>query len=127
MSSGWWRNGHEAVSLAALFALVIGAGLAHALLDARTIAPDDVRRLPDGKLLETTQWRGIIAQEPASQYTPHASRRALDRTTFVFRLEAWRATNGRLFGADIATPWGIGHGRHPLHGARPGERIALRR
>ncbi|HEX4139444.1 MAG TPA: ComEC/Rec2 family competence protein [Candidatus Methylacidiphilales bacterium] len=96
---------YGAISLAMFYALVICAGLAHTLLAARTIAPDDARRLPDGKLLETTQWRGIIAEEPASQYTPHASRRALDRTSFVFRLEAWRATNGRLFGADIDTPW----------------------
>jgi hypothetical protein len=96
---------HESASLAAFYTLVIAAGLAHTLLAARAIAPDDLRRLTDGKLLETTQWRGMIAEEPASQYTPHASRRALDRTSFVFHVEAWRATNGRLFGADIDTPW----------------------
>ena len=96
---------HEALSLAAFYALVIGAGLAHTLIVARTIAPDDVRRLPDDKLLETTQWRGMITEEPASQVTPHASRRAMDRTTFVLHLEAWRTTDGRLFSADIDTPW----------------------
>jgi competence protein ComEC len=95
----------EAFSLAAFYALVLGAGLTHTLLAASAIAPDDTRRLPDSKLLETTQWRGVVAEEPASQSTPHASRRALDRTTFVFHLEAWRATNGRLFDADNSAPW----------------------
>jgi ComEC/Rec2-related protein len=95
----------EGFSLAGFYAFVTCAGLAHTLLCARSIAPDDLRRLPDLKLLETTQWRGIIAEEPASQYTAHASRRALDRTSFVFRVEAWRLAQGRLFGADIATPW----------------------
>ncbi len=86
----------------------LSTGLAHTLLTTRSIAPDDLRRLPDEKFLETTQWRGLVAEEPASQYTPHASRRALDRTTFVFRVEAWRVTGGRLFGADITDgdePW----------------------
>ena len=93
------------VSLTAFYVLVISAGLAHTLLIARAIAPDDLRRLSDDKLLETTQWRGIIAAEPASQVTPHASRRALDRTTFILHVEAWRSTDGRLFSADIDTPW----------------------
>ncbi len=96
---------HEPASLAAFYALVICAGLAHTVLLAQTISPDDLRRLPDGKLLETTQWRGVIAEEPASQLTPHASRRALDRTTFVFHIDAWRLAQGRLFAADIGTPW----------------------
>jgi len=96
---------NEAFSLAAFYALVICGGLTHTLIAASAIAPDDARRLHDGKLLETTQWRGIVAEEPASQLTPHASRRALDRTTFVFRLETWRPANGRLFDADIDTPW----------------------
>ncbi len=95
----------ETLALAAFFALVICGGLTHTLLATSAIAPDDARRLPEGKLLETTQWRGIVAEEPASQMTPHASRRALDRTTFVFRLEAWRATDGRLFDEDIDAPW----------------------
>jgi ComEC/Rec2-related protein len=95
----------ETASLAAFYVLVISTGLTHTLLVASAIAPDDVRRLPDDKLLETTQWRGTIAEEPASQYTPHASRRALDRTTFVFHVDAWRTTGGRLFGADIDAPW----------------------
>jgi len=107
LAGGVWLavRRHEAASLAAFYGLVIGGGLAHTLLLARAIAPDEVRRLPDAKLLETTQWRGTIAEEPASQYTPHASRRALERTTFVFHVTAWRATDGRLFGADIDTPW----------------------
>jgi len=96
---------HDAFGLAAFYAVVICGGLAHTLLATSAIAPDDARRLPDGKQLETTQWRGIVAEEPASQLTPHTSRRALDRTTFVFHLEAWRATDGRLFAADVDTPW----------------------
>ena len=96
---------HEALALAAFYALVICAGLTHTMLAASAVELDDVRRLPDAKLLTTTQWRGIVAEEPASQLTPHASRRALDRTTFVFHLESWRATNGRLFDADITAPW----------------------
>src|ERR1700677_2143434 len=96
---------HEALALAAFYALVICAGLTHTMLAASAVELDDVRRMPDAKLLTTTQWRGIVAEEPASQVTPHASRRALDRTTFVFHLEAWSATNGRLFDADITAPW----------------------
>ncbi len=57
------------------------AGLAHTLLLAAAIFSDDARRLSDDKLLDTTQWRGLIIEEPASQLTPHASRRALDRTS----------------------------------------------
>jgi ComEC/Rec2-related protein len=96
---------YAATSLAAFYALTIGAGLVHTLLVAGTISPGDLRRLPDAKRLETTQWRGVIAEEPATQSTPHASRRALDRTSFVFHVEAWRPVNARLFGAGIDAPW----------------------
>jgi competence protein ComEC len=102
----WFVMGHrEGPSLAAFYAFAACAGLVHTLLIASAIPADDLRRLPDEKTLETTQWRGLIVEEPASQYTPHASRRALDRTSFVMRMEAWRPTGGRLFGADIDTPW----------------------
>ena len=70
-----------------------------------SISTDDLRRLPDEKTFATTQWRGLIVEEPAAQYTTHVTRRALDRTTFTLRMEAWRPTGGRLFGADVDTPW----------------------
>ena len=95
----------EKTSLAAFYGFTTCAGLVHTLLLAGTISPDDLRRLPDEKTLDTTQWRGLIVEEPASEFTTHASRRALDRTSFVLRTEAWRPTGGRLFGADIDTPW----------------------
>ena len=92
-------------SLAAFYAFTACAGLVHTLLIGMAIPADDLRRLPDAKTLDTMQWRGLIVEEPASQYTTHASRRALDRTSFIMRMEAWRPTQGRLFGADIDTPW----------------------
>jgi competence protein ComEC len=96
---------HEKASLTAFYVLAISAGLTHTLLLGTAISHDDLRRLPDVKTHDTTQWRGLIIEEPAAQYTSHMSRRALDRTSFVLRVEAWRPTGGRLFGADIDTPW----------------------
>ena len=96
---------HEKASLAAFYIFVACVGLTHTLLLGVAIPANDLRRLPDDKLLDTTQWRGLIIEEPASQDTHHASRRTLDRTSFVLRVEAWRPTQGRLFGADIDTPW----------------------
>jgi competence protein ComEC len=96
---------HEKTSLAAFYFFAAAAGLVHTLLLASSIPANDLRRLPDEKSLETTQWRGLIIEEPAAQFTTHASRRAQDRTSFVLRMEAWRPTGGRLFGADIDTPW----------------------
>lgn len=96
---------HEKASLAAFYAFVACAGLVHTLLLGVSIPADDLRRLPDEKTLDTTQWRGLIIEEPAARLSAHASRRALDRTSFVLRMEAWRPTEGRLFGADIDTPW----------------------
>ena len=96
---------HESASLIAFYLLAACAGLAHTLLAASAIPADDLRRLPEDKLLESTQWRGLIIEEPASQFTSHASRRALDRTTFLLRVESWRPTQGRLFGAAIDDPW----------------------
>ena len=95
----------EKASLAAFYAFVACAGLVHALLLGIAIPADDLRRLPDEKTLDTTQWRGLIVEEPVDQLSVHASRRALDRTSFVLRIEAWRPAQGRLFGADIDTPW----------------------
>ena len=95
----------EKVSLAAFYVFVACVGLVHTLLLAASIPTDDLRRLPDEKTLDTTQWRGLIVEEPAAQLSTHASRRALDRTSFVLRMEAWRPTDGRLFGADLDTPW----------------------
>jgi len=95
----------EVGSLIAFYLLVACAGLAHTLLLGVAIPGDDVRRLSDDKLLDTTQWRGLIIEEPASQFTTHASRRAQDRTSFVLRMESWRPTGGRLFGAEIDAPW----------------------
>jgi len=96
---------HEKASLAAFYAFVACVGLVHTLLLGSTIFPDDLRRLPAEKTLDTTQWRGLIVEEPAAQYTTHVSRRALDRTSFVLRMEAWRPAEGRLFGTEIDTPW----------------------
>ena len=95
----------EKASLVAFYTFVACVGLVHALLLAGSISPDDLRRLPDEKTLDTTQWRGLIVEEPAAQVSAHASRRALDRTSFVLRMESWRPTEGRLFSADIDTPW----------------------
>jgi competence protein ComEC len=95
----------EKASLAAFYVFAACVGLIHTLLLGIAIPSDDLRRLSDDKTLDTTQWRGLIVEEPASQFTGHASRRALDRTSFVFRMESWRPTEGRLFGADIDTPW----------------------
>ncbi len=102
----WWTAARrEKVSLAAFYAMTVFAGIAHTLLLASTIWPDDVRRLPEEKSFETTQWRGYLVEEPAAQLSTRLTRRSLDRTSFVLRLEAWRPTGGRLFGAAIDTPW----------------------
>ena len=95
----------KVASLIAFYFLAACAGLAHTLLLAVAIPGNDLRNLPDVKLLDTTQWRGLIIEEPAVQFTTHASHRALDRTSFVLRVESWRPTGGRLFGAAIDSPW----------------------
>jgi competence protein ComEC len=93
---------HERASLAAFYLLTACAGVIHTLFVATTIAPDDLRRLPDEKTYPTTQWRGFIVAEPV--ITPTA-RRAADRTAFVLRIEAWRPTGGRYFSAPVDVPW----------------------
>jgi len=95
----------ESASLVAFYFFVACSGLVLTLMPPRSIAPDDLRRLPGEKSDQTTQWRGIIIQEPVGQNLPHASRRTLDRTMFTFRVQAWRPTGGRFFSADIDTPW----------------------
>ena len=102
----WWvlrRN--ESGALLSFYLLAACAGLAHTILVATTIFPDDLRRLPEEKTYPTTQWQGIIVQEPVAQLTIHTPKRALDRTSFVFRVQAWRPTGGRYFDAPIDDPW----------------------
>jgi ComEC/Rec2-related protein len=96
---------HEKTSLAVFYVFVACAGLVHTGLLTSTIPEDDLRRLPEEKTLPTTQWRGVIVEEPMSQISTSATRRALDRASFVLRLESWRSTQGRLFFADIDAPW----------------------
>jgi ComEC/Rec2-related protein len=95
----------EEASLAAFYVYAACAGMAYTLILDVSVAPDDLRRLPDEKTLVTTQWRGIVTEEPTAQLSTRITRRSIDRTTFVLSVEAWRPTGGRLFGADIDTPW----------------------
>jgi competence protein ComEC len=95
----------EGASLVAFYLFTACIGVVHTVLGSAAIYPDDLRRLPAEKTLETTQWRGLVIEEPARQLTVHASRRALDRTSFVLRMEAWRPTAGRLFGAPVDVLW----------------------
>ena len=94
---------HERSALAAFYVTTACASLTHTLILADTIAPDDARRLPAEKAMASTQWRGEVVEEP--QIAPRHSRRALDRTSFLLRLQAWRPTGGQLFGEEIAAPW----------------------
>jgi competence protein ComEC len=110
MSAGsgllWWLvRRQERPALVSFYLLVACGGLAHTLLAGTTIAPDDLRRLPDDKTYPTTQWRGIIIQEPVAELTTHTPRRALDRTSFVFRVQEWRPTGGCYFAAPVGAPW----------------------
>jgi ComEC/Rec2-related protein len=99
----------ERSSLVAFYVAIACAGLIHALVLAQTVAPDDVRLLPADKGMASTQWRGEVVEEP--QTAPRRSRRALDRTSFTVRLEAWRPTGGQLFDEAITTPWRTASGR----------------
>jgi ComEC/Rec2-related protein len=128
----WWIvAGYEKASLVAFYVLVACVGLVHTLLLGVSVPADDLRRLTTEKVLDTTQWRGLIIEEPASQFSTHASRRALDRTSFVLRMEAWRPTQGRLFGADIDLPWQPAEGNirctvvGPAKELRCGDRLEL--
>ncbi len=109
---GWafsWRR--EWLSLASFYAFVICSGLAHSLLLVASISLDDVRRLPEEKTFETTQWRGKIADGPIVQIPANKTRHTPERTTFALNLESWRPTGGRLYGADIDLPWRPAHGK----------------
>jgi ComEC/Rec2-related protein len=92
-------------SLAAFYVFTACAGLAHTLLLGSAIAADDLRRLPEEKTFDSTQWRGVVVEEPVPQLPAHPSHRAQDRTSFLVSVEAWRPTGGRRFGADIDAPW----------------------
>ena len=117
----------ERTSPALFYVFVASVGLAHALILSATVAPDDVRRLPDDKSMASTQWRGRVIEEP--QTAPRRNRRALDRTSFTLQLDAWRPTDGELFGEDIAAPWHSASGRvsctvfGPAQDIRPGDEI----
>ena len=95
----------ESGSLAVFYAFTASVGLAHTLLLSGTIAPDDLRRLPEDKTFPTTQWRGTVIQEPVAQLTTSTAHHALDRTSFVLRADAWRPTGGRFFDAPLEAPW----------------------
>jgi competence protein ComEC len=101
----------ERGSLAAFYLFVVCAGLAHTLLIRSYIPANDLRSLSDAKNLETTQWRGLIVEEPVLQSPARQPHRALDRTSFVVTIEAWRATGGRRFDAAIDAPWQPAQGR----------------
>ena len=108
----WWRLArHETASLAAFYVFVAAGGVVHTLLLAGTIAPDDLRRLPEEKTYTTTQWRGVVIEEPVAQLSTHTARRGFDRTSFVLAMEAWRPTGGRFFNAPVDAPWQTAQGR----------------
>ena len=96
---------YERSSLTVFYFLAVCGGLTHTLLLAASVAPDDVRRLSDEKLLATTQWRARVIEEPVTQASPHVGRRRLDRTSFVVEMEAWRPTGGQFFGGNIEQTW----------------------
>ncbi len=120
---------YEKASLVVFYAFVASTGLVHTLLIASTVPPNDLRRLPEEKSLSTTQWRGVIIEEPVSQLSARVTRRSLDRTLFVLHLENWRPTQGRLFSSDIDTPWQPAQGDvsctllGPAQGLQCGDRV----
>ncbi len=101
---------YEKASLIVFYGFVVSAGLVHTLLVSSIIPINDLRRLPEAKALATTQWRGVIVEEPTTQMSNNATRRALDRASFVLHVENWRPTEGRLFSADIDAPWQLAQG-----------------
>src|ERR1700679_1592910 len=108
----WWRLARfESASLTAFYAFIAAGGILHTLLLAGTIDPDDLRRLPEEKTYPTTQWRGVVIEEPVAQLSTHTAHRGLDRTSFVLDMEAWRPTGGRFFNAPVETPWQAAQGR----------------
>jgi len=104
----WFFVRGERRSLALCYLATILAGLAHTLILAATIAPDDARRLPAEKTLASTQWRGQVIDDP--RVAPHRGR-ALDRTFLAVQLSAWRPTEGQLFDEEVDEPWRSASGR----------------
>ena len=100
----------ETASLAAVLLLAAFAGAAHTELAGSTIPRHDLRRLPVERTFATTQWRGVLIQEPVAETESHPSRRALARTDFIFRVRQWRPSGGRLFDASFVAPWLPAHG-----------------
>jgi len=96
---------YEKASLATFYGYVASAGLVHTLLVGSIIPADDLRRLPEDKTLTTTQWRGVIVEEPTTQLSLSATRRSFDHTSFTLQVESWRPTAGRLFSAPVDEPW----------------------
>jgi ComEC/Rec2-related protein len=107
----WFLARFEGASLAAFYVFVAAGGIVHTLLLAGTIAPEDLRRLPEEKTYPTTQWRGVVIEEPVAQLSPHTAHHGLDRTSFVLDMEAWRPTGGRFFNAPVDAPWQTAQGR----------------
>ncbi len=98
----------ENASLGLCYLATLLAALAHTLILAATIAPDDARQLPADKTLASTQWHGQVIDDP--RVAPHRGR-ALDRTSFPIRLSAWRPTGGQLFDEQVDEPWRSASGR----------------
>jgi ComEC/Rec2-related protein len=105
----WFFVRGEWASSALFYVFVINVGMAHALILATTVAPNDARQLPPDKAMDSTQWRGRVIDEP--QVATRHNRRALDRTSFIVQLDAWRATGGELFDEDVSVPWQTASGR----------------
>jgi ComEC/Rec2-related protein len=105
----WLVARGEQTSLALFYLFAIAVALAHTLILASTIPPNDVRRLPDDKQMASTQWRGIVSEDP--QTATRRNQRALDRTTFTLEITAWRPTGGLLFDEANSEPWRTATGR----------------
>ena len=99
----WIAVRGEQASLALFYLFAVAAAMAHTLILAATVAPNDLRRLPDEKTLASTQWRGIVIEEP--QTADRHNKRALDRTSFTLQLAAWQPTGGLLFNEVGDAPW----------------------
>lgn len=119
----------EKLALAFFYGFVAAAGLVYTLLTVSTIPSDDLRHLPDDKALASTQWRGVIVEEPKTWLAVNAARRVFDHASFVVRVESWRPTDGRLFSAPVDTPWQPARGEvsctllGPAQDLRCGDRI----
>jgi ComEC/Rec2-related protein len=104
----WACTRRKLPSLAVLYLAIVAAALAHTLILASAVAPDDIRRLPAEKAMASTQWRGLVTEDPHA--APQRNRRALDRTSFKVELQAWRPTGGQLFDENVTAPWSTASG-----------------